>query len=172
MVFTIFHPPDMVPSEMAVKQENATQSGRSSILFIPIPSPSECPAIIAAAMIPITFCESFRPCPMLNKAEDTSCSFLNHNSAVWGCALRQMYKTNNVKPNATTIPIKGARKMNAAIFRMILNWMASKPCAMMAAPAKPPISVCEEEEGIPFHQVNRFQAIAAITPARMIGKVM
>ena len=38
-----------------------------------------------------------------------------------------MYKTNNVKPNATTIPIKGARKMNAAIFRMILNWMASKP---------------------------------------------
>lgn len=37
--------------------------------------------------------------------------------------------------------------MNAAIFRMILNWMASKPCAMMAAPAKPPISVCEEEEG-------------------------
>ena len=67
-------PTDMVPSEMAVKQENATQSGRSSILFIPIPNPSECPAIMAAAMIPITFCESFRPCPMLNKAEDTSCS--------------------------------------------------------------------------------------------------
>ena len=42
----------------------------------------------------------------------------------------------------------------------------------MAAPAKPPISVCEEEEGIPFHQVNRFQAMAAITPARMIGKGM
>ena len=41
---SIDDPPDMVPSEMAVKQENATQSGRSSILFIPIPSPSECPA--------------------------------------------------------------------------------------------------------------------------------
>ena len=41
MVFTIFHPPDIVPKEMAVKQENATQSGKSLILFIPIPNPSE-----------------------------------------------------------------------------------------------------------------------------------
>jgi hypothetical protein len=36
--------------------------------------------------------------------------------------------------------------------------------------AKPPISVCEEVEGIPFHHVNRFQTIAAITPERIIGK--
>ena len=48
--------------------------------------------------------------------------------------------------------------------------MASKPRAIIAAPAKPPISVCEEEEGIPFHHVNRFQTIAAITPERIIGK--
>lgn len=26
----------------------------------------------------------------------------------------------------------------------------------MAAPANPPIRVCEEEDGIPFHQVTRF----------------
>ena len=31
----------------------------------------------------------------------------------------------------------------------------------MAAPANPPIRVCEEEDGIPFHQVTRFQVIAA-----------
>ena len=42
----------------------------------------------------------------------------------------------------------------------------------MAAPAKPPIRVCEEEDGIPFHQVTRFQVIAAITPANIIGKVI
>ena len=30
IVFTIFHPPDTVPSEIAVKQENATQSDRMS----------------------------------------------------------------------------------------------------------------------------------------------
>jgi len=43
---------------------------------------------------------------------------------------------------------------------------------MMAAPAKPPISVWEEEEGIPSHHVARFQIIAAIIPEKMTGKVI
>ena len=42
----------------------------------------------------------------------------------------------------------------------------------MAAPANPPISVCEDEDGIPFHHVTRFQVMAAITPANIIGKVI
>ena len=62
--------------------------------------------------------------------------------------------------------------MKAAIFKMILSWIASNPFAMMAAPANPPIRVCEEEEGIPFHHVIKFQVIAAITPANIIGKVI
>ena len=46
-----------------------------------------------------------------------------------------------------------------------------KACAI-AAPAKPPISVCEEEEGIPYHQVSKFQKMAAIKPEKITGKVM
>lgn len=42
----------------------------------------------------------------------------------------------------------------------------------MAAPANPPISVCEDEDGMPFHHVTRFQVMAAITPANIIGKVI
>jgi hypothetical protein len=42
----------------------------------------------------------------------------------------------------------------------------------MAAPAKPPIRVCEDEEGIPYHHVIRFQVMAAIKPDRITGKVM
>ena len=42
----------------------------------------------------------------------------------------------------------------------------------MAAPAKPPINVCDDDEGMPFHQVNRFQTMAAITPAKMMGNVI
>ena len=45
-----------------------------------------------------------------------------------------------------------------------------KPVAIMAAPANPPISVCEDEDGIPFHHVIRFQVMAAMTPANIIGK--
>ena len=42
------------------------------------------------------------------------------------------------------------------------------PAAAMAAPANPPINVCEEEEGIPYHQVSKFQLIAASNPDKMI----
>src|SRR5690606_237847 len=81
---------------------------------------------------------------------------------------------------ATTIPIKGARKMNAMILRMvgpsIEERLTAPPvdnnaCAI-AAPPKPPIRVCEELEGMPNHQVIRFQPIAATRPARITDKVI
>ena len=70
------------------------------------------------------------------------------------------------------MPMKGAKKMKAAIFSIISSWMEPHPLAMIADPAKPPISVWEDEEGIPFHHVNKFQAMAANTPAKIMGKVM
>ena len=77
------------------------------------------------------------------------------------------------------IPISGARKIKAIVFSIFalsiisfsgihpLCWM--KAC-VMAAPANPPISVWEEEDGIPYHQVNRFQVMAAINPAKITGR--
>jgi len=43
---------------------------------------------------------------------------------------------------------------------------------MMAAPANPPIKVWEEEEGMPSHQVARFQMMAATMPEKITGKVI
>jgi hypothetical protein len=42
----------------------------------------------------------------------------------------------------------------------------------MAAPAKPPINVCEELEGMPNHQVIRFHNIAATKPDSITGRVI
>lgn len=39
------------------------------------------------------------------------------------------------------------------------------PSAMMAAPNRPPNNACDEDEGIPNTQVNKFHMIAANTPA-------
>ena len=39
--------------------------------------------------------------------------------------------------------------------------------SLETAPAKPPINVCDDEEGIPNHQVNKFQKVAANSPARI-----
>lgn len=65
------------------------------------------------------------------------------------------------------IPIIGASKMKIKVrlmppFRDQL--MLVNPECATAAPAKPPINVCEDDEGIPYHQVSKFQQIAAIIP--------
>ena len=81
-----------------------------------------------------------------------------------------MNHTDNVK--AMIIPIKGARKINPAVFNTGSELTAPNPPCAIAAPAKPPIKVWEDEEGMPNHQVSRFQQIAAIIPAKITGKVM
>src|SRR5574344_1446929 len=43
---------------------------------------------------------------------------------------------------------------------------------MMAAPANPPINVCEEEDGIPSHHVAKFHMMAATIPEKITGRVM
>ena len=45
--------------------------------------------------------------------------------------------------------------------------MTSHPACATAAPAKPPIKVCEDDDGIPSLQVSRFQNVAAKSPARI-----
>ena len=69
--------------------------------------------------------------------------------------------------NAINPPIKGARKINRITFKISPDATTSQPAWATAAPAKPPIKVCEEEEGIPSRQVSKFQNVAAINPARI-----
>ena len=80
-----------------------------------------------------------------------------------------------------TIPINGAKKINKMVLIIVSastifaqeKWipLTESACAM-AAPANPPIKVWEEEDGIPYHQVNKFQKIAANKPENITGKVM
>ncbi len=60
--------------------------------------------------------------------------------------------------------------MNITVAQTTPERTASIPKAAIKAPAKPPIKVCEEEDGIPSHQVSRFQAIAESNPAKIMGK--
>ncbi|MNZ85145.1 hypothetical protein D3C78_1039240 [compost metagenome] len=47
--------------------------------------------------------------------------------------------------------------------------MAPIPAPPITAPARDPINACEDEEGIPNHQVIRFQAIADMSAAITIS---
>ena len=73
---------------------------------------------------------------------------------------------------AMIMPTSGASTIKLAVLRMMGEFTAFQPPAAMAAPANPPIRVWEEEEGIPYHQVRRFQRIAAINPERMTHNML
>ena len=60
----------------------------------------------------------------------------------------------------------GARKMKDMVLRIGSELIEANPPNAMAA-GKSPISVWDEEEGIPNHQVTRFQVIAPIRPAKI-----
>ena len=46
------------------------------------------------------------------------------------------------------------------------------PACAIAAPMNPPNKVCEELDGIPNHQVSRFQAMAPINPEKITSRLM
>ena len=60
--------------------------------------------------------------------------------------------------------------MNKATFKISAPAITSNPACATAAPANPPMSVWEEDEGIPSHHVNRFQKVAASKPAQITHK--
>src|SRR4030095_7011591 len=58
-------------------------------------------------------------------------------------------------------------KIKLAVFKIIVLLIVLNPPWAIAAPANPPINVCEEEEGIPNHQVSKFHEMAAIKPEKI-----
>ena len=89
-------------------------------------------------------------------------------------------KIKIVSNDEIIIPISGANTINEAILIITSPLIASKPfevypLAMIvlitAAPANPPISVWDEDEGIPNHQVAKFHKIAATMPENITGNV-
>ena len=79
------------------------------------------------------------------------------------------------------MPMIGARKINRMVLMIVsastildhekLIPFTESACAI-AAPANPPIKVCDDEDGMPYHQVNKFQKIAAINPEKITGNVI
>ena len=72
---------------------------------------------------------------------------------------------------AMIIPTKGAMKIKEAVLIITEEFTALKPAQATAAPAKPPIRVWDEEEGIPYHQVRRFHMMAAIRPDKITTNI-
>ena len=69
--------------------------------------------------------------------------------------------------NPTVRPMSGARIMNTAILMRPAAMSDPKPAFTTAAPAKPPISACDDDVGSPQYHVIRSHTIAPTRPARI-----
>src|SRR5690606_625285 len=58
--------------------------------------------------------------------------------------------------------------MKTTMIPMPLPMIAPGPCATRVAPTSPPTSACDELEGMPYHQVTRFQTMAPTRAPKMV----
>src|SRR4051812_46354846 len=108
-------------------------------------------------MMPIVFCASLPPCPRLYAPADTSCSRRNQRSTLAGLDLRNIHDTSTSSSPPSTNPISGEKKMKRTVLVMPAPTSELKPVFATAAPMRPPMSACDDDEGNPKSQVIAFQ---------------
>jgi hypothetical protein len=77
-----------------------------------------------------------------------------------GGVLRAIHEVATISSAPSAKPSRGATRMNAATRMIPEPISASTPAFATVAPIRPPISACDELDGMPNDQVTRFQAIA------------
>jgi len=60
-------------------------------------------------------------------------------------------------------PISGETKMNSTVFQMPAPISELAPDFAIVAPTMPPISACDELDGMPYHHVTTFQKVAPMS---------
>ena len=126
----------------------------------------------ASAITPIVFCASLAPCVNATQVPETSWPSRKPRPADAGVARWKIQKIASSSPNAARPAITGAASAGiTTLCRMPCHSTPFEPDWTSAAPISPPISACDELDGRPNHQVNRFQAIAPISAARIVFSV-
>src|SRR5690348_3843800 len=135
-------------------------------------------------MIPMVFCASFMPCDIPIAAAENSCALPKKKltNGVRPNLRRKPVRLPNHANSASSAPITAIPSKNPPIgeatigtntfginpppshqrFGSVAQMIARKlpSDAANAAPHKPPISACEDDDGKPNHHVIRFQMMA------------
>src|SRR5687767_7145629 len=167
-------PPAIVPSPIASAHETTTHwgtcpsaagaihAGRDPAPFVATNETS------ARVMMPMLFCASFEPCANAIALADASCNARDPLLTDAGRILRP--RMNQIVPvmtkNASTNPKYGETTSGTSTFFTRvpqLKWL--QPACVTTAPARPPMSACDELDGMPYHHVMRFHAEAPMSAA-------
>src|SRR5919106_3783174 len=122
-------------------------------------------------MIPMVFWASLPPWPRLKAAADSSWRRRNRPSTRAGLARRKIHKLASMRVNPRASPNSGDSGMNRMVFCRLPASRTPGPALATPAPAKPPISACDEEVGSPSHRVRKFQAMAPTSPAKITASL-
>src|SRR5689334_15147217 len=114
-------------------------------------------------MMPIVFCASLPPWPRLYRPAETSCRRRNRLSTLSGDARRKTLATSTIKRAPSRKPSTGEMKMKTTVFRIPPAISEPVPLLAITAPTMPPMRACDELDGMPHHQVTKFQAMAPIS---------
>ena len=128
------------------------------------------PASRARKITPIVFWASWRPWPRAIAAADAVWASLKPRLSRCGFALRKhphdrRASAGTPRPKATT----GDTNIGMTTFCSTVSQETVTPAAI-AAPTRPPMRACEEDDGRPKYQVMRFQLMAPSSPAMTITR--
>src|SRR3972149_5276057 len=118
-------------------------------------------------MMPIVFCASLEPSLVEYAAAETSCSFLNSHDIVRASCFQRLQESTTDSSIPMVMPSSGETKMPRIGLTQPLVIRAPNPALAIAAPAKPPRSAWDDDDGRPNHHVIRFQAMAPMSAAHI-----
>src|SRR3979411_2643761 len=111
---------------------------------------AEAPAAISSIqMIPMVFCASLPPWPRLYIEADTSCMRRNHLSTLLGVERTKIHDTSTIIIEPKIKPSKGDRKIKPMVLIKPEETSEPVPAFATAAPIRPPINACDDDDGIP-----------------------
>src|SRR6476469_5750338 len=105
--------------------------------------------ISSIQMMPMVFWASLPPCPRLYEAAETSCRRRNQVSTLRGGVLTKIQDTASITSEPRMKPSSGDRMIQVTVLSRPPPTRAPVPDLATAAPTRPPIRACEDEDGMP-----------------------
>src|SRR5580692_6577835 len=146
--------------EMASAQQTMTQTGAlDPLATVPL-------AISARVMTPMVFCASLVPCASETTQAEPTCPI--RKPCVRAPAVSDLViRYNSQVPQAATPAAMIGERMagRTTLETSPCQSTALPPAAAIVEPITPPISACDELDGMPNSQVTRFQMMPPVRPA-------
>src|SRR4051812_21912061 len=100
-------------------------------------------------MMPMVFCASLPPWPRLYDAADSNCKRRNHLSTRRGVERTNTHDTSSIMMEPKMKPSSGDKTINTTVLIKPAEISAPVPLLATAAPTRPPISACDDDDGMP-----------------------